>query len=152
MNCKSSSALIAACMSLVLIETAQATEAGGGVYPNGAENYLAGALPPPGLYELTYLTQYNADRFNDGSGPSGFLPGFKLRADALVSRTVYVSDKTFLGANWGGHVIVPLVDLNVEAAGIDDHRRGISDVTVNPLILGWHHAQKPQTQKPREPQ
>ncbi|MGY2224071.1 SphA family protein [Pseudomonas gingeri] len=126
------------CASLGLINTAQATETGGGVYPNGAENYLAGALPPPGLYELTYLTQYSANRFNDGNGHSGFLPDFKVRAEALVSRTVYVSDKTFMGANWGGHLIVPLVDLEVDAAGVNDHRRGVGDITVNPLIMGWH--------------
>lgn len=136
MNHKSACVFAVACLSLATV--AQATETGGGVYPNGAENYLAGALPPPGLYQLMYLTQYNADRYNDGKGHSGFLPDFKVRADALVSRTVFVSDKTFLGANWAGHLIVPLVDLNVDIAGNSDHRRGISDVTFNPLIMGWH--------------
>jgi len=138
MKIKSGYVLAFVCGSLVIGQSAYATETGGGVYPNGAENFLGGALPPPGLYQLNYLTQYEADRFNDGNGHSGFLPDFKVRANAFVSRTVFVSDKTLLGANWGGHVIVPLVDLEVDAAGVNDHRRGISDVTVNPFILGWH--------------
>ena len=29
--------------------TAHATEGGVSVYPNGTENYMAGALPPPGF-------------------------------------------------------------------------------------------------------
>jgi hypothetical protein len=31
-----------------------ATEGGGGMYPNGNENYLVGALPPPGFYTMLY--------------------------------------------------------------------------------------------------
>lgn len=33
-----------------LVGTALATEGGGGAYPNGAEDFMAGALPPPGTY------------------------------------------------------------------------------------------------------
>jgi hypothetical protein len=47
---------------------AQATEGGGGAYPNGAESFLAAALPPPGLYYINYLAHYSSDRLNDKNG------------------------------------------------------------------------------------
>jgi hypothetical protein len=36
-----------------------ATEGGGGVYPNGAEDFMSGALPPPGTYFLDYANFYH---------------------------------------------------------------------------------------------
>lgn len=72
---------------------ASATEAGGGVYPNGAEGYSGAALPPPGTYLLGYVEHYDAGRFNDGNGNSGQLPDFHARADAAIARIVHVTDK-----------------------------------------------------------
>ncbi|MFZ1574382.1 MAG: hypothetical protein WAT36_03925, partial [Chromatiaceae bacterium] len=42
----------AACLAtaLALATPAAATEGGGGHYPNGAEDFMVGALPPPGTY------------------------------------------------------------------------------------------------------
>lgn len=118
--------------------TASATEAGGGVYPNGAEGMMSAALPPPGTYYLGYLNYYDADRFNDGNGKSGLLPNFHVKATAAVSRFVWVTDKKILGADWAMHVLVPVVHLDAKMAGMSDKRTGISDITVDPLILGWH--------------
>lgn len=137
MTCKAIWFLAAVGAALAIGE-AGASETGGGVYPNGAEGFLGGALPPPGWYGLVYLNHYQADRFNDGDGDAGFLPDFEVRADALVARTVYVSERRPFGASWAMHLIVPLVDLEVDAAGQSGHRRGVSDLTFNPFILGWH--------------
>jgi hypothetical protein len=45
-----------------------ALESGGSVYPAGAENYLVGALPPPGTYYLNYDEYHCANRFNGKNG------------------------------------------------------------------------------------
>ena len=48
---------------------ALATEGGGTSYPLGAENYMSGAMPPPGFYGQLFVNHYEADnlRGNDGS-------------------------------------------------------------------------------------
>lgn len=124
--------------ALAIAVPGQASEAGGGVYPNGAEGALAGALPPKGLYYLGYLQYYEADRFNDGNGSSGLLPDFRLKVKAAVNRLVWVSDKKILGADYAMHVIVPVVNADVHIAGMSGNKTGVSDITFDPLILGWH--------------
>ena len=52
----------------VLAGPALATEGGGGAYPNGAEDFMAGALPPPGVYFKNYLTYYQASKLKDKIG------------------------------------------------------------------------------------
>ena len=52
----------------VLAGPAFATEGGGGAYPNGAEDFMAGALPPPGTYFKNYLVYYTASKFKDNNG------------------------------------------------------------------------------------
>ena len=53
-------------MSLLLLSlagVAHATEGGGGAYHNGAEDFMTGALPPPGNYFINYFNYYSADKF-----------------------------------------------------------------------------------------
>jgi hypothetical protein len=54
---------------------ARATEGGGGVYPNGGQGFLAGALPPHGLYFIEYLQHYSRDALMDGKRQQGSRPG-----------------------------------------------------------------------------
>lgn len=117
---------------------ATASETGGGVYPNGAEGFSAAALPPPGTYLLGYLQSYDAERFNDPDGRSGLLPDFKARSNAAIARVVHVTPVRILGASWAMQAIVPLVNLRVGAAGMVGETTGIGDVTIDPLLLGWH--------------
>ncbi|WP_232281104.1 SphA family protein [Novosphingobium nitrogenifigens] len=133
-----SACLGAMAAALAVATPAMASEAGGGVYPNGAEGMLAGALPPKGLYYLGYLQYYEAGRFNDGDGNSGLLPDFKVKAEAVVTRVVWVTDKKFLGADYAMHVVVPVVNVDARIAGMSGNRSGVSDVTIDPIILGWH--------------
>jgi hypothetical protein len=116
---------------------ALATEGGGGAYPNGAEDFLSGAAPPPGTYLINYLTHYRADRFTDDSGDK-LMPDFKLRATADVVRIIHMTDKQLLGATWGMHMFVPIVYLDVESSMGDDSAGGLGDIIVDPLILAWH--------------
>lgn len=130
-------ALAAACAAFAGT-SAHATESGGNVYPLGAEGTLAGALPPPGVYYLGYVQSYSADRFNDGDGKQGFIPAFDVDAQAAVSRVVWVTGRKVLGADLAMHVVAPVVRLDAHIAGVSDRRTGVTDVTVDPLILGWH--------------
>ena len=44
------------CILVITQREVTATEFGGGAYPNGAECFMAGAVPPPGTYFLNYVT------------------------------------------------------------------------------------------------
>ena len=110
-------------------------------YPLGAENFMAGALPPPGNYFINYLIYYQGDyRDNDGNKfPPGDPVDVKVTADAL--RFIYVSNYKLFGGDWGMHAIVPLVyqKLNIPDSPFDnDWVFGLGDITIDPIIIGWH--------------
>ncbi|MFG6432989.1 SphA family protein [Roseateles sp. LYH14W] len=126
-------------LSLGAAGLAQATEGGGSAYPRGVENYLAGAVPPPGLYWLGYGNVYSADRLNDKDGNEIPIPGFKVQAGALVLRPVWSTTYQALGGNIVFHSVIPLVDLKVNAAGNSQHKTGIGDVTVG-IGLATHYS------------
>jgi len=62
---------------------------------------------------------------------------------ALANRFVYVTDKKFLGADYGmeGIVTVQRNDFDFEALGADETESGIGDVYLAPLLLAWHGQQ-----------
>lgn len=114
-----------------------ATEGGGGAYQNGIEDFMSGALPPPGTYFLNYLNYYSADKFKNGPHD------FKLTAVADAMRFVHVTRQNILGASWALQVIVPVVYLDVHVApvpglNLQDNRWGLGDIVFDPFILGWH--------------
>ena len=129
----------AAALSLLTCASALATEGGGTTAAAGAEGFLAGALPPPGTYGLVYATHYQASRFNGPDGQSA-IPGFKVSANVLVGRLVHMTGTTVLGGQLGVYGVLPLVDLQVDAAGSHDSRTGLGDIEAAPL-LAWHGAQ-----------
>lgn len=122
---------------LLLSGVAHATEGGGGAYPNGAEDFMAGAVPPPGTYFLDYFTWYSADRFNNNDG-NNVVPGFKLNVTGNVFRFLHVTNKTFLGANWGLQMFIPLLNVDVSVPGRSDNKFGLGDIIIDPVILAWH--------------
>jgi hypothetical protein len=104
---------------------------------NGAENFMAGALPPPGSYFINYLGYYQGD-YRDNNGDK--LPvEVKATFDAL--RFIYVSNYKIFGGDWAVHAIVPLVYQKLETpnpAFGNDWVFGLGDITIDPLIIGWH--------------
>ena len=100
---------------LVLLPfSASSTELGLTSYPDGIENFFAGAFPPPGFYFQNYWLFYKADQFLGGPpNPKAF-----VFVEAL--RFIYSSKINILGANWGTHVVVPLVytDLKSKVPGM----------------------------------
>ncbi|MGQ9921393.1 MAG: SphA family protein [Desulfobacca sp.] len=130
--------LMVFCLMLLLMPvTSAATELGLTSYPDGIENFVCGAFPPPGMYYQNYWLFYTADRFPGGPpNPKAFL-------FAQVFRFIYSSRVQILGANWGTHLVLPLVytDLKSTFQGItvaDDQRFGLANSAFDPIILGWH--------------
>ena len=119
----------------VLPAAAQATERGLAAYPDGVENFFAGAFPPPGFYYQNYLLYYNAPLIR-GNVP----PEATVYSVAEVLRFIYSSKVKLLGANWGVQVVVPLlyVGFRSKPAGISDYQFGVGNIAFNPFILAWH--------------
>jgi len=126
---------------LTLAGTAHATETGGTMYPNGVENFMVGAMPPPGLYGMVYGESYSAHRLNDGGGNNLNLPVFSLKANVVAPRLIYVSGTKVLDGALAFHVIAPIVDLKVSVPGASQHKTGLGDLIVG-SALGFHHSQK----------
>ncbi len=119
-----------------VVSSAQATEGGGGMYLNGAEGFLAGALPPPGLYYLNYLVHYSANRLNDGNGDEVPID-FEADVTANASRFLYMSDKGILGGQFGAYALFSLAHVSAEASIGSDSKSGFGDMTVG-SVLAWH--------------
>jgi len=132
--------------TLFITAAANATEGGGGAYPNGAEDFMAGAVPPPGNYFINYVNYYSADKFKNNNGDT--IDGFNLKVAADVLRFIHVTDKKFLGGFWAMHAFVPLVymDVSLEPSftgapvRLDDSRASLGDIIIDPVILSWHGA------------
>ncbi|MCF8501939.1 MAG: transporter, partial [Rhodospirillum sp.] len=109
-------------------------------YPQGAEGFMAGALPPPGFYLLGYGVDYRGDLV-DGQGDKVITPtgeSISVRANAVAARVLYMSDFQFLGGNWGAHMVIPVFDVTMEAGSASQHKTGLGDITFDPFILAWH--------------
>jgi hypothetical protein len=120
---------------------AAATEGGGSSYPMGAENYLTGAMPPPGFYTLAFINHYSADKLKDDAGNTVPLD-FSVRATAVAPRFIWVTGNTLFGGQVAHAMIVPLVDLDVNVAHTGQRKRGLGDIIVTALALGYHHSDK----------
>ncbi|GGB86978.1 phenol degradation protein [Marinobacterium zhoushanense] len=136
--CTPTKLTLAATIAMLCSSNVLATEGGGSNYPMGAENYLMGALPPPGVYPLIYAQHYSADEFKDGSGDS--LPiDFDLEANVLAPRLVWVTDKTILGGQLFAAALLPLVDLDVSVNGFSQSNKGVGDLDLT-AALSYHHS------------
>lgn len=118
-----------------------ATEGGGTIYPVGAENYTCCALPPPGLYGMAWFQHYSADAVRGNGGQVVTPAGFRVNANAVVPRVVYISPLSVAGASLGAQAILPIVNLDVNVTqGVQQSKTGLGDMTFGP-VLGWHHSE-----------
>jgi hypothetical protein len=113
--------------------------AANGHYAPGVEGIKGASVPPPGSYYRGYLVHYDIQALNDQQGDS--LPGSNTgTVTVLANRFVHISERCLLGADYGVELIVPLqrTSLDFGVAGIDSAERGIGDIFVGPVVLGWH--------------
>ena len=129
--------------SMVLVGGIAEAKEGGDQYPNGAENWFAGAVPPPGNYFINYFGNWSG-KLKDGNGNNANIGGTTptLNATFETLRFVQVTKQMLFGANWAWHVIAPVVDLDINIAPLGGKagKTGLGDITVSPLILSWHHS------------
>jgi hypothetical protein len=77
--------------------------------PLGAEAFLAGVLPPPGIYLKEYLSYYTADKLKNDSGRTSSLAKDgaeldKLEVFASATRGLYISPLKILGGFLGAQM------------------------------------------------
>jgi hypothetical protein len=127
----------------VLCGPVHATEGGGSIYANGVENFLSGALPPPGFYPIVYATRYHATtlRDNDGNDISEAVGGFRADVTGVVPRFVWVTDYQVFGGQLAFHAIVPLLNVDVRVGPDQKSRAGVGDLNVA-AALGYHSSDK----------
>ena len=128
-----------AAASMLTCLAGHATEGGGTLYPNGAEAFAAGAMPPPGIYGMVFGNRYSADRVNSAEGDNLRVPGFKVTANVVVPRFIWVTGANVLGGDLSWHVLAPIVDLKASVAGRTQSQSGVGDITTGPG-LGYHHS------------
>ncbi len=117
---------------------------GGQAYPNGAEAFMVGAAPPPGLTLVNYVYFYTADRIKNGSGhDAGTLD--RLNVWAEVARLIWISKHKVLGANYGQHAFFMLanVDMDLKHPAGTRLKKHYRDTDVpyliwSPCLLTWH--------------
>ena len=129
-------------LAAVLASAPLSAKEGGDQYPNGAENWFAGAMPPPGNYFLNYFGNWSGT-LRDGDGHTVRPAGKKVRMNATFDalRFVQMTPQQLWGAQYGWSVILPLVSLSIDTPAGKDRRTSIGDVTLTPLILAWHRPQ-----------
>ena len=136
-TCLGAQALLFALAGTCAIES-HATEGGGTVYPVGVENFAAGALPPAGFYGMLFGQHYRATDLKDNDGNT--VPVlFKVTADVIAPRFIWVTNQKVAGGDLAFHAIVPLVNLDVNVGARSQTKTGIGDITTG-FSLGWHHS------------
>lgn len=131
--------VLALLLGAALVASPVFAKEGGDQYPNGAENWFAGAMPPPGNYFINYFGHWSGT-LRDDSGDKLRPAGKSIRLNATFDalRFVKVTETGILGANYAWAALLPVVHLSVETPAGRESRTGIGDVTLTPLILAWH--------------
>ena len=125
-------------LAFLIVSMAVQAKEGADQYPNGAENWFAGAVPPPGLHYVNYFGYYSGQLKNATGGNAilnGGTPCVEATFDAF--RFVEMTKFKILGADYGVHAIVPVVYQSMNLNGRNS-TVGIGDITIDPFILGWH--------------
>jgi len=112
----------------------------GGHYVAGVEGVQAASVPPPGMYYLGYLVNYQTDSVRAPGGETDLPGNNSIKVTALANRFVWITNQKVLGADYGVEAIVPLqrTKLDLGAVPLADTRSGLGDIYLGPLVLGWH--------------
>lgn len=132
---------------VVLIFNFSKTVVAGGAtsYPHGSEDFMSGAVPPPGFYYIHYLYHYHSNGFKNNQGHDynfGPLSDMRINVTANAMRFIYVSNFKLFGADIGAHTLIPVLykeyDFGHEFNSFDDEKGGLGDIIVCPMLLAWH--------------
>ncbi len=138
--------LVLCCLFLVLVFSIRDTVlAGGGqAYPNGAEAFMVGMMPPPGITLVNYAYFGYAGKLKDDDGDNqDFFNRAAVGGDII--RLIWISKFKLLNASYGQHMFFGAInkDLDFNAPVGSRLREHYSDfnalyVIYSPLLLGWH--------------
>ena len=129
---KASPRLILAAGILGMAATTQAQLPVGSHYPVGAEGIKGASLPPPGVYLRDYNFFYTANRV------PGTPADISVTAYVQAPRVIWMTEQTFLGANYGMDVIVPFAYKSVTTPLGDANQFNLADIQIEPLLFSWH--------------
>lgn len=125
-----------------------AEEGGSGYWLPGAAGSLAGVVPAQkGLYFQNQLIYYSFSASASRAIPIGGEIRFGLTGDLIGDfvNLTYVTGTKVLGGDLAVGLAVPLLYTDVSAElvtpnqrlGVEDSAFGLSDIVINPLVLGW---------------
>ena len=128
--------------ALLLGVTSAHAKEGADQYANGAENWFTGALPPAGWYYINYFGYYTGE-LRDGAGDKVSVGGSTPSVSAVFNafRILDITKLKIAGADYGVHAIVPVVYQSLNLGGGANSVTSVGDMTIDPLVLGWHHPQ-----------
>lgn len=123
--------MAAAAAGSILSGTENSTTA----FPNGGEDFLVGAMPPPGWYGTLYVQHYSAGQLYDGTGTALGAP-FDFNVTAITPRLDWVKPARLWGADrWGTLFVLPELDLDLaitppSGGTLHERKRGLADLTI----------------------
>jgi hypothetical protein len=102
----------------------------------GSTSFEDGVAGPGWAFEQ-YVNYGYAGKIKDSNGNNDAGTNH-LTTDVFLEHVVYYSTHKVLGGFYGGEVLLPFVDVNLESAQAgNNHNRGLGDLTISPLMLVW---------------
>lgn len=129
----------AGCMTFAVLGSQSACAFEGGVspFPVGSTGEFIAALPPiPGLFAVEQFNYSSSNGLYDRNGKK--LPiAFKSSVYSATTRLLAAYPTTLLGANVYSQLVLPAVSLHTDVQGHSETHRGMSNITVTPVMLRW---------------
>jgi hypothetical protein len=113
-----------------------------GHYIPGFMGLQSGSQPPPSISYVMPLYFYTTDDIKNDDGNSIGTPP-RVNVGFVGAGVAWVTNWKLLGGNVGGSVIpIAFIQSRLEGASLDvPGQAGFTDITVQPLQLGWHTQQ-----------
>lgn len=108
--------------------------------PVGADGFMSGLAPPPGVYWLNYSFHYSADSFKGGNGKeiqAGPLDDFEANISGNVFRFLWMPKKDIrlFGGRWAPDFGVVAMDKRLKVGGKWFEEQGLGDLLIAPVNL-----------------
>jgi hypothetical protein len=102
----------------------------------GATSFVDG-IGGPGLFVQDIVEPFHSSRFTGADGQT--LPGSNsVDTIATLTEVAFTTHYRFLGANYGGEILVPFAHVDVDTdLGVKGSQGGLGDLIFSPLILQW---------------
>ncbi len=132
-------------LAVMAFSNKDAVLAGGGqAYPNGAEAFMVGMMPPPGITLVNYAYFGYAGKLKDDNGDEQeFFDRAVVGGDIL--RLIWISKFKLLNASYGQHIFFGAINKDIDfnapvGSRLREHYSDFNTLYViySPLLLGWH--------------